>query len=303
MHYAAQLVIRRERGKSAGRMSGQLVEILCSGRKTCCELSCFADWRVLWDASRASKTEVLGSVELAATERSTASINARRGSQRATWFHRVFVEPIVVALLLSHTHRADLWFHGRKGSRMEWIIIGVAIAVVVIAILIFNNLVRMRNVVREGWSGIDVQLRRRTDLVPNLVETVKGYAAHERGLFEDVAKNRAQSIAADNVGGQAAAEKALQGSLGRLFAVAEAYPELKANKNFLELQQQLAEIEDQLQMARRYYNGAVRNLNIGIQSFPGVLLARPFGFREEPFFELDDRSQAAAPQVSLGAES
>src|SRR5215813_4854953 len=188
-------------------------------------------------------------------------------------------------------------------TRMEWIIIGVIAAIIIAAIVIFNNLVRMRNVVREGWSGIDVQLRRRTDLVPNLVETVKGYAAHERGLFEDVAKNRAQSIAADNVGGQAAAEKALQGSLARLFAVAEAYPELKANKNFLELQQQLAEIEDQLQMARRYYNGAVRNLNIGIESFPGVLLARPFGFREQPFFELDDRSQAAAPQVSLGSQS
>jgi LemA protein len=183
---------------------------------------------------------------------------------------------------------------------MEWIVIGVIAAIIIAAIVLFNSLVRMRNVVREGWSGIDVQLRRRTDLVPNLVETVKGYAAHERGLFEDVAKNRAQSIAADNVGGQAAAEKALQGSLVRLFAVAEAYPELKANKNFLALQQQLAEIEDQLQMARRYYNGAVRNLNIGIESFPGVLLARPFGFREEPFFELDDRSQAAAPQVSLG---
>jgi len=186
---------------------------------------------------------------------------------------------------------------------MEWIVIGVIAVIAIAAILIFNSLVRMRNVVREGWSGIDVQLRRRTDLVPNLVETVKGYAAHERGLFEDVAKNRAQSIAADNVGGQAAAEKALQGSLGRLFAVAEAYPELKANKNFLDLQQQLAEIEDQLQMARRYYNGAVRNLNIGIQSFPGALLARPFGFHEEPFFELDDRSQAAAPQVSLGGTS
>ena len=185
---------------------------------------------------------------------------------------------------------------------MEWIVIGVIPAIIIAAIVLFNNLVRMRNVVREGWSGIDVQLRRRTDLVPNLVETVKGYAAHERGLFEDVAKNRAQSIAADNVGGQAAAEKALQGSLARLFAVAEAYPELKANKNFLELQQQLAEIEDQLQMARRYYNGAVRNLNIGIESFPGVLLSRPFGFREEPFFELDDRSQAAAPQVSLGGK-
>jgi LemA protein len=187
--------------------------------------------------------------------------------------------------------------------RMEWVVIGVTIAIVVFVVQIFNNLVRMRNVVREGWSGIDVQLRRRTDLVPNLVETVKGYAAHERGLFEDVAKNRAQSIAADNVGGQAAAESALQGSLVRLFAVAEAYPDLKANKNFLDLQQQLAEVEDQLQMARRYYNGAVRNLNIGIQTFPAVLLARPFGFREEPFFELDDRSQAAAPQVSLGGKS
>jgi len=187
--------------------------------------------------------------------------------------------------------------------RMEWVIVGAATAIVIIAILIFNSLVRMRNVVREGWSGIDVQLRRRTDLVPNLVETVKGYAAHERGLFEEIAQKRAQSIAADNVSGQAAAEKALQSSLGRLMAVAEAYPELKANKNYLELQQQLAEIEDQLQMARRYYNGAVRNLNIGIQSFPGVMLARPFGFREEPFFELDDRSQAAAPQVSLGGKA
>src|SRR5262245_59767374 len=187
--------------------------------------------------------------------------------------------------------------------RMEWIVIGIIAAIVIAAILIFNNLVRMRNVVREGWSGIDVQLRRRTDLVPNLVETVKGYAAHERGLFEDVAKNRAQSIAADNVGGQATAENALQSSLVRLFAVAESYPDLKANKNFLELQQQLAEIEDQLQMARRYYNGAVRNLNIGIQQFPGVLLARPFGFREKPYFELDDRSQAAAPTVSLGGKS
>ena len=172
-------------------------------------------------------------------------------------------------------------------------------ACVVFAVLAYNRLVGLTQRSAEAWSDVDVQLKRRTDLVPNLVETVKGYAAHERGLFEDVAKNRAQSIAADNVGGQAAAENALHGSLVRLFAVAEAYPDLKANKNFLDLQQQLAEIEDQLQMARRYYNGAVRNLNIGIQQFPGVLLARPFGFREEPFFELDDRSQAAAPQVSL----
>src|SRR5437764_722943 len=130
----------------------------------------------------------------------------------------------------------------------------------------------------------------------------KADAAHERAVLEEVTASRQSSIAADDVTRRAAAENALQGSLGRLFAVAEAYPELKADKNFLALQQQLAEIEDQLQMARRYYNGAVRNLNIGIESFPAVLLARPFGFREEPFFELDDRSQAAAPQVSLGAK-
>src|SRR5215475_7533829 len=185
---------------------------------------------------------------------------------------------------------------------MEWIIAAVVAALAVYTVGVFNRLTRLRNLVREGWSGIDVQLRRRTDLVPNLVETVKGYAAHERGVFEEVTAKRASSIAASDVGGQAAAERALQGSLGRLMAVAEAYPQLKADKNFLALQNELAEIEDNIQMARRYYNGAVRNLNIGIQSFPNLLLARPFGFREEPFFELDDRSQAAAPQVSLGAK-
>jgi LemA protein len=184
---------------------------------------------------------------------------------------------------------------------MEWIVVGIIAVILVAAIVIFNGLVRLRNVVREGWSGIDVQLRRRTDLLPNLVETVKGYAAHERGVFEDVTEKRASSIAASDVGGQAAAERALQGSLGRLIAVAEAYPQLKADKNFLDLQNELADIEDHIQMARRYYNGAVRNLNISIQSFPNLLLARPLGFREEPFFELDDRAQAAAPQVAFPA--
>jgi LemA protein len=187
---------------------------------------------------------------------------------------------------------------------MKWIIAAVAAAIVLYGIFMFNRLVRQRNVVREGWSGIDVQLRRRTDLIPNLIETVKGYAAHERGLFEDITKHRASSIAANDVGGQEAAERALSGSLRRLLAVAEAYPELKANQNYLELQHQLAEIEDQIQMARRYYNGAVRNLNIAIQSFPDVLLARMLGFKEEPFFQLDDRAEAAAPQVTFpGAKS
>jgi LemA protein len=185
--------------------------------------------------------------------------------------------------------------------RIEWIVIGVLVVLAIYAVVIYNRLVRQRNLAREGWSGIDVQLKRRTDLVPNLIETVKAYAAHERGVFEDLAAKRASSIAADSVTGQSAAEQALHGALGRLFAVAEAYPELKANKNFLDLQQQLAQIEDQLQMARRYYNGTVRNLNTSIQSFPEVILARALGFKEEPFFELGDRSEAAAPQVAFGA--
>src|ERR1700759_4676786 len=120
-----------------------------------------------------------------------------------------------------------------------WIILAIVAAIVIYAVAIFNRLVRQRNLVREGWSGIDVQLRRRTDLIPNLVETVKGYAAHERQLFEDITARRTASIAANNVTGQASAEQALQGSLARLLAIAEAYPELKANKNFLELQHQL----------------------------------------------------------------
>jgi LemA protein len=180
-----------------------------------------------------------------------------------------------------------------------WVILAILAAIVLFAVVIYNRLVRQRNLVREGWSGIDVQLRRRTDLVPNLVEAVKGYASHERGLFEDIARQRASSIAADNVHSQAAAEHALQGSLRQLLAVAEAYPDLKANTNFLELQRQLVDVEDQLQMARRYYNGTVRNLNISIQSFPNNVLAGLFGFKAEPFFELEDRSAAAAPQVAF----
>jgi len=182
---------------------------------------------------------------------------------------------------------------------MEWIIGALAAAIAVYVVAMYNRLVRQRNMVREGWSGIDVQLKRRTDLIPNLVETVKAYAAHERGVLDDVTAKRASSIAADDVRRQVDAERALQGSLGRLFAVAEAYPDLKANANFLALQQQLAEIEDQLQMARRYYNGTVRNLNISIQSFPNNLLAGLLGFRQEPFFELDDRGAGTAPTVAI----
>ena len=180
--------------------------------------------------------------------------------------------------------------------RAEWIAVAVLAVVGVYAIVVFNRLIRARNLVREGWSGIDVQLRRRSDLVPSLIETVKGYAGHERTLFAEVTAKRNEALNATSVSGRASAEQELQGSVRRVFAVAEAYPELKASQNFLELQRQLAELEDQLQMARRYYNGTVRDYNIGIQSFPDLILARVTGFHEEQFFETDD---TAVPSVKL----
>ncbi len=186
--------------------------------------------------------------------------------------------------------------------RWDWVAYGVLAVVLVYAVVVFNRLVRQRNVVREAWSGIDVQLKRRTDLVPALVETVKGYATHERTLLEEVTQKRALSIDAQaqgNVAQNAQATQQLGSAVGRLIAVAEAYPQLKANQNFLKLQEQLSEIEEQLQYARRYYNGAVRNLNISIQSFPEMLIARPLGFSERPFFELDDRAQGANLNISF----
>jgi LemA protein len=182
--------------------------------------------------------------------------------------------------------------------RAEWIVIAAAAAIVLYAILVFNRLVRGRNLVREAFSGIDVQLKRRSDLVPNLLEAVKGYAAHERALFDEIAAKRTQAINATGVAGRAAAESELQGALHRLMALAEGYPQLKASQNFVTLQNQLAELEDQLQMARRYYNGTVRDYNIAIQTFPDVLLARPTGFREEHFFQADEAA-AANPSVSF----
>jgi LemA protein len=180
----------------------------------------------------------------------------------------------------------------------DWIVIAVLVAVGLYAIVEFNRLIRARNLVREGFSGIDVQLRRRSDLIPNLVETVKAYAAHERTLFEEIASRRTSAMNASGVAGKAAAEQELQGSLRRLFAVAEGYPQLKASANFLALQGQIAELEDQLQMARRYYNGTVRDFNIAIQSFPDVLLARLAGFHDEPFFQTDAES-TATPSIDF----
>jgi len=182
---------------------------------------------------------------------------------------------------------------------ISWIVLGVVVIVVIYLIAIYNRLVRLRALVKEGFSGITVQLRRRADLVPNLVETVQGYAAHEREVFEEVSRARAATVNAGGVQATAQADAQMTGLLGRLFAVAEAYPELKANTNFLQLQDQLANIEGELQSSRRYYNATVRDLNSSIQSFPPVLIARPMGFTEEPFYQDDDPAIQSAPKVSF----
>ncbi|MEW5914319.1 MAG: LemA family protein [Thermodesulfobacteriota bacterium] len=179
------------------------------------------------------------------------------------------------------------------------ILLALALAVGLWLVVTYNGLVRKRNLVREGWSGVDVQLKRRADLIPNLIETVKGYASHEKGLFQQVADLRAQSLRAQAPAEKAAVEGQLSQALGRLFALAENYPELKASQNFLELQKALADAEEQLQFARRYYNGAVRDLNIAVESFPANLVAAPFGFKQAEFFELEDTAERALPRVSF----
>ncbi|MDT3683928.1 MAG: LemA family protein [Pseudorhodoplanes sp.] len=184
---------------------------------------------------------------------------------------------------------------------MTWVLLALAAGAVLYAIIVFNRLVRTRQMANEAWSGIDVQLKRRADLVPNLVEVVKGYAAHERGVLEEVTRLRgaAGALPKDDVAHRAQAETALTAAIGRLIALAESYPDLKASANFLELQQQLSTLEDELQMARRYYNGAVRNQNVLVQSVPSNLIAGLFGFRERDYFELPDARERAVPQVTL----
>jgi LemA protein len=188
---------------------------------------------------------------------------------------------------------------------MSWIAWAVTGAVVVILLLwgvaIYNRLVRQRALVKEGFSGITVQLRRRADLIPNLVSTVEGYATHERETLTQVIAHRGDAVNAKGVAATAQADTAMSAMIGRLFAVAEAYPDLKANANFQQLQGELSEIEEQLQSSRRYYNATVRDLNTSIQSFPNVLFARPLGFHEEEFYTDTDSSIQAAPKVQFGA--
>src|SRR5438874_6121580 len=186
-----------------------------------------------------------------------------------------------------------------------WIVVGILVLILLWGVLSYNRFVSQRNLIRSSFANIDTELRRRYDLIPNLVETVKGYAAHEREVFEEVARSRSGAMATtgQSPATQAAAEAPLVAALGRLFAVAENYPQLKANQNFLALQGELTNTEDRIQAARRFYNANVQNYNRRVQSFPSAFVARSFGFREEEFFEIPDAERAVvgqAPRVDFG---
>jgi LemA protein len=181
-----------------------------------------------------------------------------------------------------------------------WITLIVVLAAAGYVLLAYNSLVRRRNQVQEAWSDIDVQLKRRYNLIPNLVETVKGYATHEREAFESVTEARAAALGAQTPHDKAAAENALTSTLKTLFAVAEAYPDLKANANFLELQRELSDTENKIQAARRFYNTNVRDYNTAIQTVPTNIIANMFSFEEREYFELEDEAARSVPKVTFG---
>ena len=170
----------------------------------------------------------------------------------------------------------------------SWIVLGVIAVIVIYAIMAYNKLVALAQRVNQAFADVDVQLKQRSDLIPNLVETVKGYAAHEKGTLEAVIKARNAAIAAPTPDAKVAAENVLTGALRQLFALSESYPDLKANQNFQQLQTELSDIENKLAAARRFFNNAVNEYNAGIQQFPAVLFANTFGFRERQFFDLGD---------------
>lgn len=187
---------------------------------------------------------------------------------------------------------------------MNWIVIAIIGVAVFYVIYAYNNFVRLTQRTKEAWADIDVQLKRRYDLIPNLIETVKGYAAHERAVFEEVTNARAKAtqvhvdptnITAEQITAMAGAESALGASLGKLLAVAEAYPDLKANQNFAQLQTELTDTENKIQAARRFYNGNVRDLKIALQAFPSNIIGGAFKFKEEQFFELAEGSAEREP--------
>ena len=186
-------------------------------------------------------------------------------------------------------------------STTGWIVLGVIVVIVLWVITVYNGLVAMRQRVGQAFADIDVQLKQRHDLIPNLVETVKGYAAHERGTLEAVTQARNTAVAAQGPAQQAAAENMLSGALRQLFALSEAYPDLKANANFQQLQSELSDIENKIAAARRFFNNAVQEYNTGIQRFPAALFASSFGFAPKEFFDLGEerKTLGEAPQVKF----
>ena len=188
---------------------------------------------------------------------------------------------------------------GNYRMNVNWILIGVAGFVVVYVVLAYNKFVKLTQQAKEAWADIDVQLKRRYDLIPNLIETVKGYAAHEKEALQAVTDARAtatqmhvdpSNVTPEQITAMAGAENALGGAIGNLLAIAEAYPDLKANTNFLELQRELSDTENKIQAARRFYNGNVRDLVISLQSFPSNIVGQSFGFKEMDYFELEENS-------------
>ena len=180
-----------------------------------------------------------------------------------------------------------------------WIIIGVPALILLWAVFAYNRFVRLVNQAKEAWSDIEVQMKRRYDLIPNVVETVKGYAAHERNVLENVTKARTQAMGAQSIEDHAKAENVLAGTLKTLFAVAEGYPDLKANANFLDLQRELADTENKMMASRRFYNGTVMNLNTAIQTFPTNIIAQSFGFKEEKFFAAGSEDEKEPVKVQF----
>lgn len=184
-------------------------------------------------------------------------------------------------------------------STFLWIIIGLIVLIILWFLTVYNSLVRKKIRTEEAWSDIDVQLKRRYDLIPNLIETIKGYATHEKGVFEKITEARSQAMTAQTVKEHGQAENMLSSTLKSLFAVAEAYPDLKANQNFLELQRELTDTEDKIQAARRFYNSVVRDLNIQLRVFPNSVVASMFNFKPREFFELENAAAKEPVKVSF----
>jgi LemA protein len=180
-----------------------------------------------------------------------------------------------------------------------YILLGVVAVVIVYIFFAYNSLVQLKEQIKEAWAQIDVQLKRRSDLIPNLIETVKGYAKHEKQVFENVTKARSSLLSAKGPEESAKANDMLTNAIGKLFAVAESYPELKANENFLQLQKELSDTEDKVAYSRQYYNTTVMDYNVRIKTFPNVLIANQLGFKEEEFFKTESAEERNAPKVKF----